>query len=518
MSGALRGGSKLSLREKIGYGLGDTASNLVFQLALNFITRFYTDVAMIDAFQVGLIMLVVRFIDAITDPVMGAFADRQNSRWGRYRPFLLWFAVPFGLSALLAFSIPELHENGKFIYAMITYALLMIVYTAINIPYCALAASMTSDPDERSSIQSWRFVGGQTGALVVSSMTLPLVALLGQGDDVAGWRYTAGVFGVLSVILFVACFLLTRERVKVAATAEPADLWGDFAALFQNDQWRRLAIIQLFLLTFLVMRATVTFYFVDEFYGTVDGKSAGYLVTAFFTLSSIGAIVGSFEANRVSSDGPMRELLLLALVQIGLSILFVVVGIATVEMAVYAGCAVLAGVVLSEVIGAMFGRIGALSMLFIAQGMAHLALYMVGGNDFLLALALFVGIMFINQVAVPIIWSLMTDSVDYGEWKTGRRVAGLNFSVNLFALKMGVMFGGVIAAWTLAFYGYDAELELQTEQTLQGISMAFALIPGFLCFITALLASQLKLTRGHMREIQAELDKRNPDRHEEIET
>lgn len=508
MSAVVSQGAGLPLREKIGYGLGDTASNLVFQLALNFITRFYTDVAFIDPLQVGFILLAVRIIDAITDPVMGVLADRTSTKWGQYRPFLIWIAVPFGLAAILAFSIPELSQNGKFIYAMITYAVLMIAYTAINIPYCALAASMTDDPDERTSVQSWRFAGGQTGNLIVSAMTLPLVAYLGNGDDALGWRYTAIVYGVFSVLLFVLCFALTRERVVVRKEVAPTNIWQDLKALWKNDQWRALALIQLFLLSFLVMRATVTFYFVDEFYGEVAGKGAGYLVTAYFTLGSIGAIVGSFQASRVTNGGSWSNLGLLAITQVGLSALFVFIGIATAEMAIAATIAVVIGVIVSDLFGMVFGRISALAMLFVAQAMAHVALFAIGGGDFLMSLGVFVGIMFLNQVSVPIIWSLMTDSVDYGELKTGKRLAGLNFSANLFALKIGVTVGGTGAAWILAFYGYNANLPEQSEHTMMGIMMAFALIPAALCLVTALLSARLKLTRSEMHRIQEELNMR----------
>lgn len=497
--------ARLPMHEKFGYSLGDAASNLVFQLAINFITRFYTDVAFIDPLHVGFILLAVRLLDAITDPVMGAIADRTNTRWGQFRPYLLWIAVPFGLSAVLAFSIPGLQESGKVLYALFTYAGLMIAYTAINIPYSAMAASMTADPQERTALQSWRFAGGQTGNLIVSAMTLPLVGLLGGGNEELGWRYAAILYAVLAVIMFVACFVLTRERIHVEPAERSTTLLPDLAALIRNDQWWALSFLQLFLLIVVVMRATVTFYFVDEMYGAERPEDSGYIVTAFFTLGAIGAIVGSLQANRVSNPHGWRETLGLGGLQVGLTAVFYLIGWVDLEMALVACLAVGLAVGLSDLIGRRFGRIGSLTSLFIAQGLGHFALYAVGGSGFLLSLGLFVGILTLNQVAVPIVWTLMTDSVDYGEMKTGKRLAGLTFSANLFALKIGVALGGAGAAWTLSYYGYDAAAEVQSERTLTGILMAFALVPGAFCLITALISSQMKLSRKRMRSVQQAL-------------
>jgi GPH family glycoside/pentoside/hexuronide:cation symporter len=197
----------ISTREKIAYGLGDTASNIVFQTVMLFLTFFYTDIFGISPAFVGTMFLAVRLIDAVTDPLMGALADRTNTRWGKFRPYLLWFALPFGFISVLAFTTPDLTEDGKMIYAFVTYTALMMVYTAINIPYCALGGVLTADPKERVSVQSYRFVFAMLGGLLVSGLTLPLVEFLGEGDQAKGYQLTIAAMSVLGVAMFLACFL-----------------------------------------------------------------------------------------------------------------------------------------------------------------------------------------------------------------------------------------------------------------------------------------------------------------------
>ena len=197
----------VSVKEKIAYGLGDTASNIVFQTVMLFLTFFYTDIYGISPAFVGTMFLAVRIIDAVTDPLMGAIADRTQSKYGKFRPYLLWFALPFGLISVLAFTTPDFGEEGKMIYAFVTYTLLMLVYTAINIPYCALGAVLTADPKERVSVQSYRFVFAMLGGLMVTALTLPLVEFFGQGDRAKGYQLTIMAMSVLGVLMFFGLFL-----------------------------------------------------------------------------------------------------------------------------------------------------------------------------------------------------------------------------------------------------------------------------------------------------------------------
>jgi GPH family glycoside/pentoside/hexuronide:cation symporter len=204
----------ISTREKISYGLGDTASNIVFQVVINFMLIFYTDVFGISAAAVGTLFLVVRVFDAVTDPLMGGLADRTQTRWGRYRPYLLWVAVPYGVLAVLAFTTPDLSDSGKLIYAYITYALLMTAYTAINIPYSALGGVMSAEPAQRASIQSWRFALAMVGGALVTASVWPMVDYFGDGDKAKGFQMAMVVLSTVAVICFIVCFKFTKERIK----------------------------------------------------------------------------------------------------------------------------------------------------------------------------------------------------------------------------------------------------------------------------------------------------------------
>ena len=203
---------RVSVIEKIGYGLGDTASNIVFQMVMMFMAFFYTDVFGISAAAMGTLFLVVRIFDAITDPVMGALADRTQTRWGKFRPYLLWLCVPYALIAVLAFTTPDLSSSGKLIWAYATYSLLMGIYTAINIPYCALGGVITADSQERVSLNSYRFFLATSAGVLVASSTLYLVKTLGQGNDQKGFQLAMAVFSALAVVFFLACFFLTRSE------------------------------------------------------------------------------------------------------------------------------------------------------------------------------------------------------------------------------------------------------------------------------------------------------------------
>ena len=251
----------LTIREKIAYGLGDTASNIIFQTVMMFLLIFYTDVVGLSPALVGTLFLVVRLFDAITDPLMGAMADRTKTRWGQFRPYILWLAVPFGIISVMAFTTPDFSYNGKVVYAFATYTLLMIAYTAINIPYSALGGVLTAEPSERVSVQSYRFVLGMLGGLIVAASTLPLVEWFGEGDKAKGYQLTMMAMSLLGVVLFLLCFSGTNERVSTPAE-QKTSFFDDLRSLWKNDQWRILCLAGLFLLTGQVLRATLAIYYV----------------------------------------------------------------------------------------------------------------------------------------------------------------------------------------------------------------------------------------------------------------
>ena len=442
----------LSVREKIAYGLGDTASNIIFQSVMMFLLIFYTDVVGISPAVVGTIFLAVRMIDAITDPLMGAMADRTQTRWGQFRPFLLWLALPFGLISVLAFSAPDLSEQGKILYVIVTYVLLMLVYTAINIPYSALGGVLTADPQERVSVQSFRFVFGMLGGLIVAACTLPLVEYFGDGDNAKGYQSAMAAMSVFGVILFLLCFAGTKERVTPPRFDDKAKQSGfgeDLKALWQNDQWRILCIAGLCLLTGQVLRATLAVYYVKYFLGRED------LITVFITLGMIGSIAGCAIAQ------PLAKRICKIKAYIGLQSL---------------------------------------------AALICLLSYFVSNEQLMLAFALYFLWNFFLQMATPLLWAKMADTIDYGHWKTGVRITGMVYSAVVFFIKLGVAFGGALAGWLLAFYGYQADTE-QTLQTQQGILLCFTVYPAIGSLLVAWVMRWYTLDDRKVKQIHLDLNR-----------
>jgi len=445
----VKASQRVSALEKISYGLGDTASNIVFQTLMLLMPYFYTDVFGLSAAAMGTMFLVVRLGDAVADPIMGSICDRTSTRWGKFRPYLLWVAVPYAIVAVLTFTTPNLDATGKLIWAYVTYGLLMLVYTAINIPYCALGGVLTGDTRERVFLQSYRFVLATLAGVLVASTTLPLVAWLGQGNDQKGYQVAMVLMGSLAVVMFLASFFFTRERVT-QATEQVVSFWNDLRVLLRNDQWRVIAGVFFVLLIGLVIRGGGALYYITWFAGRKD------LGTAFLTVGMIGQTVG-------------------------------------------AGCAGLLTRRLSKSRSYM--------LLQTAITALSVVLFFLGSGSLVLMFVLFGVIQFFTQMSSPILWAMMSDTVDYGEHKTGRRITGLVFSGALFCLKLGMALGGALLGWALAYYGYRGAAEVQTPEAIRGVVITFTLVPALFHFLVIPIASRYKLTDARCDAIRAELDR-----------
>ncbi|MBY5993978.1 glycoside-pentoside-hexuronide (GPH):cation symporter [Ferrimonas balearica] len=421
-------------KEKIAYGLGDTASNIVFQTVMLFLTYFYTDIFGISPAFVGTMFLVVRIIDAVTDPLMGSITDRTQTRWGKFRPYLLWFALPFGLISVLAFTTPDLSPQGKMVYAFVTYTALMMVYTAINIPYCALGGVLTADPKERVSVQSYRFVFAMLGGLLVSSLTLPLVEYFGQGDKAKGYQLTMMAMSCLGVGLFLACFWGTRERLHPPAEQE-GDFKTLFASLWQNDQWRVLCVAAFFLLTGNVLKTTLAIYYVKYYLGAPNS------ITLFITLGMVANIIGCMSAQ------PLAKRVCKVKAYIGLQLL---------------------------------------------AALACVSAYWIGPEQHGLAFGAYMLWCGLFNMATPLLWAKMADTVDYGQYKTGVRVTGLVYSSVIFFIKLGLAVGGAAAGWLLAGYGYQPD-SVQSPEATAGILISFTLYPAIGSLVVAVVMRWYKL-------------------------
>jgi GPH family glycoside/pentoside/hexuronide:cation symporter len=448
---------KLSVVEKAGYAAGDVASNLYFQTFLYFILIYYTDVVGLSAGAVATMFAVSRFWDAFNDPVMGAVADRTNTRWGRFRPYLLWMAVPFAALGFLAFTTPDFDATGKLIYAYITYNLLMMAYTAINVPYAALMGVITPNSLERTSLASYRFVGVFIAALIVQGLSLHLVRYFGQGDQARGWQMTMATLGVVAVALFFTTFATTRERVAPALRQE-SDVRGDLKALFANKPWLLIGGATLFQLGFIAVRsASIAYYFKyyvqDQVLPVVGGASP----VSFETLASTFMVSG--------------------------------------------GIVTIGATMLTRWFAKWFGKgtayVGFLALSVVAQAL----FFFVSPENVLVMFALNILVSFAWGPVSALQWSMYTDAADHLEWTTGRRLTGLLMAASLFALKIGLAIGGWFVGGVLAYAGYVAN-QAQTGDALTAIRLLMSLYPAAFGAIGVVLMLFYPLTNRKMAEIE----------------
>lgn len=403
---------KISVKEKIGYGLGDMAANFVFQTLLAFQLIFYTDTFGLSAAAAGFMLLVVGLVSGFFDPIMGIIADRTKTKWGRFRPWILWTAVPFGVIAVVAFITPDFGPTGKLIYAWVTYMLLMAIYSINNVPYSALSGVITGDSVERTSLSSYRQVGANGAGFIIQVLALPMVLYFGQGDNAKGYQMTMGLFGVLAAIFFVITFATTKERIQPDPN-QKTSLGQDIKDLGKNGPWIVLFCVTVLIFIGLSMRVgTMVYYFT---YNVGDPK----LLSVF-----------NF---------------------VGLGILLVGVGISPTLVARY---------------GSRNLFIVALTLCAFATG----ALILVPASATTIVIALEGVRQFAWGITAPLLWAMMGDVADYSEWKTGRRATAMVFAGTVFGLKAGLAIGRAIASWILSLFGYVPNVA-QTAESLQGITL-----------------------------------------------
>jgi glycoside/pentoside/hexuronide:cation symporter, GPH family len=413
---------KLPVREKIGYALGDTAANLIFQTMVMFQLAFYTDTFGITAAAAGTLLVVVRVWDAIFDPVMGIVADRTKTRWGKFRPWILWTAVPFGIMGFLTFVTPDFSDTGKLVYAYATYILLMMVYSANNLPYSALSGVMTGDLGERTSLSSYRFVFAMLAQLIIQGLALPMVSYFGQGSSARGYQYTMGIFSTLAVLLFFITFSTTKERIQ-PDPAQKASVRQHYGDLMKNGPWVAMFVLTLILFITLAMRGSAVFYYFRYYVGTENYEN---LFSLFNVLGTTSTIVGIFFSKGLAMRFGKRN--------------------------VFIGG--LAGTTLFTALF-VFLPPTAVTMIFAAEMLRQ----------------------FVYGFTIPLLWAMMADVADYSEWKNKRRATGIIFSAIVFALKAGLGFGGAITGYVLSLYGYVPNVS-QTAETLSGIRLIMSIFPA----------------------------------------
>ncbi|GHE83428.1 MFS transporter [Thalassotalea profundi] len=437
---------QLTLKEKIGYACGDVASNFYWRVFDVFLFIFYTDVFGISAATVGTMMLVTRLIDAFSDPLMGALADRTQTRFGKFRPYLLWGIIPIVAAGVLTFTVPDLDDNGKIIWAYATYIFMMLAYTFINVPYGALLGVITGNSQQRTTLTSFRFIGAFSGGSLVAYLTPELVVALGQGDTAAGWQYTMGLYGLVAAGLFIFTFFSTKERISPPKNQQTSVI-QDLKDLTKNKPWIVLFVLALVIMMTISLRAsTGTFYF--KYYAERED-----LIGSFSMVYMLALMLGAAATPIMTKFFDKRKLLL-----------------------------------------CLMGIVAVLSAAF----------YFIPKDNIALMFILQIAIGFALGPKSPLVFSMYADSADYSEWKTGRRATAMIFSAAAFAQKLGGAFAGAMIGWLLASMGYVAN-QVQTGDSQQGILLLMTFIPAAFAFLAVFLIRLYPLSDAELLKVQFEL-------------
>jgi len=411
---------KISIQEKIGYGLGDTASNFVWALMMNFIMFYYTDIFGITAAAAGNMLLFARSTDGIVDFFIGAAADRTKSKWGRFRPYLLWLCLPLAVVFILAFTTPNFTDWGKLVWAWTTYNLLMLLYSAINIPYGALSGVMTDDPLERTSINSYRMALAQIGGIVANSSFLLLIKKFGGGNQQLGAQLTVVLFALIAVVLFLISFLTTRERIQ-PPPMQKTRLRDDIRTLVANRHWVMMFIAGIVNITFAVVRGTAGIYYLKSYLKWDDER-----IATFF-------LVG------------------------GLSMIF--------------------GAMLTKFAVKAIGKKASFISSMVLVALTAIPFYWIKPDQTGLVFTFQILGMIFSGINATLYWALVADTADFAEWKFKVRTTGIIFSATTSSQKAGMGLGAAFAGWLLTHYGYVANAE-QSAESIHGILLLNSLIPA----------------------------------------
>jgi GPH family glycoside/pentoside/hexuronide:cation symporter len=437
---------KLSIFEKIGYGFGDGASNLIWMTFVYFQLNFYTDVYGLAAGAIATMLLVTRTWDMFIDIIIGMTADRTKTRWGKFRPYLLWMALPFGVLAVLTFTTPHFAPFGKLLYAYVTLSLMMVVYSAINVPYGALMGVISPDSQQRTSLASWRFSFAFGAGLFVQYYTLKLVDYFGHGNQQLGYELTIGLYAVLAVVMFLVTFATTRERVQ-PVPQQKTSTGRDLLDLAKNGPWLLLCALGIAQVCFVSIRGAAIIFYFKYYIGDIGA------VALFLLVGAIMSLLGTFLIQYVTP---------------------------------------------------YTGRKNAFIGLMLISAVALVASYWVRADQ--VGLLYFYNIVYclLTGPTSALLWAMFADSADYSEWKTGRRATGLVFSASGMSNKFGWVIGGSLSAALLAVTGFHANV-VQTEHAQEGIRILMAIGPAVGTLVCGLGMMAYGLNEAKMKIVHAEL-------------
>jgi len=437
---------KLTVLEKVGFGAGDMAVNVVISSMFLIVSFFYTDIFGLKPTHMGILFLATRFIDAVTDPLMGMFTDRWKSeRFGRFRPYFLYLAVPFGFSVFLMFTTPDWDYNAKLVWAYATYILVTLMFTSVTIPYISLIGVLTSDPQERLSANGYRLFFAKIAAFLVTSI-VPILAVAWGGDNLArGYQLAMGLMAGLATLMFLFCFATTTERVEHQIERKP--FTEQVALLLKNDQWLILCGVCFTGTLGYVIRASVAAYYAKYFLGG-DEK----VISAFLTTGVVAAILAMVASTWITKR---------------------------------------------------FCKVQLFRWSQLLVGVLSVVLYFaVKPGDFTTAFVLYFLLSFVVDLHAPVFWSAIAEAVDYGQAKTGRRVSGLAFGGISFFQKAGMGVAGFVVGMLLTAFGYEANVA-QTPLALTGIALMLSIIPGLFHVIMGGLMFGYRITDRYYNEMKA---------------
>jgi len=454
---------KLRLKEKIGYGFGDMASSMFWKIFGMYLLFFYTDIFGLPAAAVGTMFLVTRIWDTLFDPVVGVISDRTRSKWGKFRPYLLWFAMPFGIVGTLMFITPSFNTTGKLVYAYITYSLMMTVYSMINVPYASMLGVLSADIKERNILSSFRMVFAFIGSFVALILIEPLVSFFSKssGNVQTGWTLGVMVIALLCVLFFIGCFLLTRERIKPISNQNDS-LRDDVKDLFRNRPWWILLGSGIAALIFNSIRDGAAVYYF-KYYVQDTGNFKLPLISASLSLTTFYLVLGqAFNIVGIIFVTPLSN-------KFG-------------KKSIYLGAMILATV---------------FSLVF----------FFLSNNNVALILILQCLISMCAGSIFPLLWSMYADITDYSEWKTGRRATGLIFSSSSMSQKFGWTLGGALTGWLLGYYGFKANVA-QSVDVQNGIRLMLSVFPAIGTILSVLFISLYPLNESTMGQISKELNEK----------
>lgn len=473
---------KISVLEKIGYSLGDLAANLVFQTLVTFLAFFYTDIYGLQNEHASIIMLTVGLVAAfLFNPIIGALADRTHSRWGKFRPWILFTAIPFGVVALLAFTTPDFSYKGKLIYAAGIYTLLLLMYAANNLPYSALSGVITGDMAERNSLSSYRFVAVMFAQFFVQVFMLPIILHAGNGDKAAGIESVMLWVAIIGTILLLITFATTRERV-IPSPDQKSSLKEDLGDLFNNKPWIIMLTLTVLIFVTLAMKGGSYVYYFNNYVD--EAALQEFLQPILNFLSGIG--FNFFESDLASAG--------FGLFNAG-GILFSIIGIA-----------------ISSKLADKFGKRDVFGTTLFIATLFIIAFLFFKPTDVRLMFGAQIVHMFFYGITTPILWAMIADVADFSEWLNNRRATAIIFSAMMVGLKAGLAIGGALVTWVLGLYGYvskDAvaagqEL-IQPESVAQGAKMLVSVYPAIPFLIGVALLFFYEINKKKEIQIQTDL-------------